>query len=309
MSDSSTTDEPAAASAPVPAAAATDTSAGAATSAGTDGKGRTKAGRNLPAAIGVGVGLAALVIASLVFRRELFLPVLVVAIVIGAWEMRRAVRQAGLDVPFVPVVIGAVSMLLSAFYRGPEALVLTFGLTCVGILVWRVADGLDGAMRDISGALFVSLYPCFLGGFASLLLSADDGHLRIIYFVLVTVASDIGGYAFGVFLGKHPMAPSLSPKKSWEGFGGSAFTCAVVGAVGLATLLDGVWWQGAVIGVVVAAAATIGDLIESSIKRDLGIKDMGSLLPGHGGLMDRLDSLLVCIPVVWALLLWAAPVT
>ncbi|MFM6848904.1 MAG: phosphatidate cytidylyltransferase [Terrabacter sp.] len=305
MSDSSTTDGPAAAPAPAEASA----TAAAAAAGGTDGKGKTKAGRNLPAAIGVGVGLALVVIGSLVFRRELFLPVLVVAIVIGAWEMRRAVRQAGVEVPFVPVVIGAVSMLLSAFYRGPEALVLTFGLTCVGILVWRVADGLDNAMRDVAGGLFVSLYPCFLGGFASLLLAADDGHLRIIYFVLVTVASDIGGYAFGVFLGKHPMAPSLSPKKSWEGFGGSAFTCAVVGAVGLATLLDGVWWQGAVIGVVVAAAATIGDLIESSIKRDLGIKDMGRLLPGHGGLMDRLDSLLVCIPVVWALLLWAAPVT
>ena len=269
---------------------------------------KTSAGRNLPAAIGVGVGLAALVIASLAFHRELFLPVLVVAILLGAWEMRRAMRQATVDVPFVPVVIGAVSMLLSAYYRGPEALVLTFGLTCIGILVWRVADGLDGAMRDIGGALFVALYPCFLGGFASLLLAPDDGHLRIVYFILVTVASDIGGYAFGVFLGKHPMAPSLSPKKSWEGFAGSAFTCAVVGALGLTYLLDGVWWQGAVIGVVVASAATVGDLIESSIKRDLGIKDMGTLLPGHGGLMDRLDSLLVCIPVVWALLLWAAPV-
>jgi phosphatidate cytidylyltransferase len=268
---------------------------------------RPKAGRNLPAAIGVGVGLAALVIASLAVRREAFLVILVAAMWIGAWEMRRAVRQTGIDVPLVPVVIGALSMLLSAYFRGPEALVLTFGLTCVGILVWRVADGLDGAIGDIAGALFVALYPCFLGGFASLLLAADDGHLRIVYFVLVTVASDIGGYAFGVFLGRHPMAPSLSPKKSWEGFAGSTLTCAVVGALGLAHLLDGSWWQGAVIGVVVAAAATIGDLVESSIKRDLGIKDMGTLLPGHGGLMDRLDSLVLCIPVVWALLLWAAP--
>ena len=286
MSDSSTTEEPAAPPVQRP---------------------KTKAGRDLPAAIGVGVGLAVLVIASLAFRRELFLPILVVAICLGAWELRRAVRQAGIDAPIVPVLIGAVSMLLSAYYRGPEALVLTFGLTCVGVLVWRVADGLDGAIRDIAGAVFIALYPCFLGGFAALLLAADDGHLRIVFFILVTVASDIGGYAFGVFLGKHPMAPSLSPKKSWEGFGGAAFTCAVVGAVALVLLLDGTWWHGAVIGVVVAAAATIGDLIESSIKRDLGIKDMGTLLPGHGGLMDRLDSLVLCVPVVWALLLWAAP--
>lgn len=266
-----------------------------------------KAGRNLPAAIGVGVGLALAVIASLVIRREAFLVILVLAMAIGAWEMRRAVRQAGIDVPVVPVVIGAASMVLSAYSKGPEALFLTFGLTCVGILIWRVADGLDGAIRDIGGALFVALYPCFLGGFAALLLSADDGHLRIIYFVLVVAFSDIGGYAFGVFLGKHPMAPTLSPKKSWEGFAGSVVSCATVGAIGIATLLDGPWWKGAVIGVLVAATATIGDLIESSIKRDLGVKDMGTLLPGHGGIMDRLDSLVVCVPVVWALLLWATP--
>lgn len=267
----------------------------------------SKAGRNLPAAIGVGVALAILVIATLSIRREAFLAVLVAAMWIGAWEMRRALHRAEIDVPLIPVAIGAASMVLAAFFRGPEALVLTLGLTVVGIIIWRVADGLQDAVRDIAGALLVTLYPCFLGGFAALLLAADDGHLRIVFFILVTVCSDIGGYAFGVVLGKHPMAPSLSPKKSWEGFGGSALTCAVAGAVGIVTLLDGVWWHGAVIGVVVAAAATIGDLIESSIKRDLGVKDMGSLLPGHGGLMDRLDSLVVCIPVVWALLLWAAP--
>lgn len=266
-----------------------------------------KAGRNLPAAIGVGVGLGALVIASLAIRREAFLVILVIAMAIGAWEMRRAVRQAGIEVPLVPVVIGAASMVLSAYFRGPEALFLTFGLTCVGVLVWRVADGLDGAIRDIGGALFVVLYPCFLGGFAALLLAADDGHWRMVFFVLVVVFSDIGGYAFGVVLGKHPMAPSLSPKKSWEGFAGSVFSCAVVGGIAITTVLDGPWWKGAVIGVVVAAAATVGDLIESSIKRDLGVKDMGTLLPGHGGLMDRLDSLVVCVPVVWALLLWATP--
>lgn len=267
----------------------------------------SKAGRNLPAAIGVGVALAILVIATLSIRREAFLAVLVTAMWIGAWEMRRALHRAEIDVPLIPVAIGAASMVLAAFFRGPEALVLTLGLTVVGIIIWRVADGLQDAVSDIAGALLVTLYPCFLGGFAALLLAADDGHLRIVFFILVTVCSDIGGYAFGVVLGKHPIAPSLSPKKSWEGFGGSALTCAVVGAVGIITLLDGVWWHGAVIGVVVAAAATIGDLIESSIKRDLGVKDMGSLLPGHGGLMDRLDSLVVCIPVVWALLLWAAP--
>ena len=120
--------------------------------------------------------------------------------------------------------------------------------------------------------------------------------------------SDIGGYAVGVLFGKHPMAPSLSPKKSWEGFAGSVFTCAAVGAISLPLLLGGLWWAGVILGAVAAAGATLGDLIESSIKRDLGIKDMGALLPGHGGLMDRLDSLVVVAPIAWALLMWFVPI-
>ena len=126
------------------------------------------------------------------------------------------------------------------------------------------------------------------------------GRTRIAVFILVTVFSDIGGYAAGVRFGRHPMAPSLSPKKSWEGFAGSVLACGVVGALAVWLLLDGAWWGGAVLGVLVAGCATVGDLIESSIKRDVGIKDMSSLLPGHGGLMDRLDSLVVCAPVAWA---------
>ena len=207
----------------------------------------------------------------------------------------------------MPLLLGTAGMLVSAYLRGPEALVVTFGLTIVGLIVWRVADGLAGAARDLSASALVSFYPVFLGGFASLMLAAPDGRQRIVVFVLVTVFSDIGGYAVGVRLGRHPMAPSLSPKKSWEGFAGSVVTCAVVGAVSLPLLLEGLWWAGALLGAVAAGAATLGDLIESSIKRDLGIKDMGALLPGHGGLMDRLDSLVVVAPVAWALLMWFVP--
>lgn len=266
-----------------------------------------RAGRNLPAAIGVGVVLGGLVIASVLWVKELFLPILVLAIGTGAWEMRRAMHQVSIAVPVVPLLLGAVSMLVAAYVRGGESLVITFGLTCVGILLWRFADGLDGAVRDVAGGLFVALYPCFLGGFASLLLAEPDGALRLIFFIAVTVFSDIGGYAAGVLLGRHPMAPSLSPKKSWEGIAGSVLACAAVGAWLMVWLLHGPLWAGAAIGVVVATTATVGDLVESSIKRDLGIKDMGTLLPGHGGLMDRLDSLVLCAPVVWALLTVLVP--
>ena len=139
----------------------------------------------------------------------------------GAWELRRAIATKGITIPLVPLLLGTAGMLVSAYLRGAEALVVTFGLTIVGLLVWRVADGLAGAARDLSASALVSFYPVFLGGFASLMLAAPDGRQRIVVFILVTVFSDIGGYAVGVRLGKHPMAPSLSPKKSWEGFAGS----------------------------------------------------------------------------------------
>jgi phosphatidate cytidylyltransferase len=139
------------------------------------------------------------------------------------------------------------------------------------------------------------------------MLTPDDGARRIVFFLLVTVFSDIGGYAVGVLAGRHPMAPSVSPKKSWEGFGGSVGASALVGAIALVMFLDGPWWAGALMGAVAAGAATLGDLIESTIKRDLGVKDMGSVLPGHGGLMDRLDSLVIAAPVVWAMLRVVVP--
>ena len=266
-----------------------------------------KAGRDLRAAVGVGLLLAGLVIGTLIVDARAFLVVVIAAICVGAWELRRAIATKGITIPLVPLLLGVAGMLVSAYARGAEALVVTFGLTIIGILIWRVADGVAGAARDLSASALVTFYPVFLAGFAALMLAAPDGRQRIVVFILVTVFSDIGGYAVGVKFGKHPMAPSLSPKKSWEGFAGSVLSCALVGAISLPLLLDGVWWAGAMLGVVAAAAATLGDLIESSIKRDLGIKDMSTILPGHGGLMDRLDSLVVVAPVAWALLLLFVP--
>jgi phosphatidate cytidylyltransferase len=266
-----------------------------------------RAGRNLAAAVAVGLLLGALVIGTLVVDARAFLGVVVVAVAIGAWELRRAIATKGIGIPLIPLLLGTGGMLVSAYLRGAEALVVTFGLTMIGLIVWRVADGVAGAAPDLGASALVVFYPVFLAGFAALMLSAPDGRQRIVVFLLVTVFSDIGGYAVGVRVGRHPMAPSLSPKKSWEGFLGSVLTCAVVGAVAMPVLLGGLWWTGAVLGTVAAAAATLGDLVESSIKRDLGVKDMGNLLPGHGGIMDRLDSLLVVAPIAWGFLTWFVP--
>jgi phosphatidate cytidylyltransferase len=135
-----------------------------------------------------------------------------------------------------------------------------------------------------------------------LLLAEDRGALGVVTFIIVTIASDIGGYAVGVLFGKHPMAPVISPKKSWEGFAGSAVSCLVAGWATVVYLLDGDWWVGLLLGAIAVVMATLGDLCESVIKRDLGIKDMSSIVPGHGGLMDRLDSLLATAAPAWLLL-------
>lgn len=261
-----------------------------------------RAGRNLGAAIGVGVGLAVVILASLILAKDSFVVIIAAAMVVGAWELARALRNKGFQVPLVPVGAGAVGMIVAAHQRGPEALAIAFGLTCAGVLLWRVIDPRPGSARDTAAGIFTALYPCLLGGFAAMMLAPDDGRSRLITFLLVTVCSDIGGYAAGVLFGTHPMAPRISPKKSWEGFAGSVFTCAVAGAACLFFFFGQPWWQGALLGAVVAAVATIGDLMESVIKRNLGIKDMSNLLPGHGGLMDRLDSLIMVAPLCWAVL-------
>jgi phosphatidate cytidylyltransferase len=265
---------------------------------------RGRAGRNLVAAIGVGVSLAALVLVSLFVWKTAFAGVAILAIALGLGELASALGTAGTRLPLVPAVIGAGAILVAAYAGGPEPMLVALAITVLGIMVWRLAEPLPGFLRDVSAGVFAVLYVPYLAGFAMLLLRADDGAKRVVLFMLVTVLSDVGGYMSGVFLGKHPMAPTVSPKKSWEGFGGSALFCAVGGMAAGYFLLDLQPWQGVVTGLVALCTATLGDLGESMIKRDLGIKDMGSLLPGHGGILDRLDSLLPTAPAVYLVLLW-----
>ncbi|WP_432485804.1 phosphatidate cytidylyltransferase [Kineococcus esterisolvens] len=270
-----------------------------------------RAGRNLPAAVGVGLALGAVLLLSLFVRPEAFVLLACAAVLYGTVEVVRAFRAHHLRVPVLPPVVGTLAMLPGAYLGGGETLLVAYVLTVFAVLVWRVVDtgGDHGspvavpAVRDVAGGVFVVSYGPLLGSFAMLMLAASDGAWRVLLFVVLAVASDIGGYAAGVFLGKHPMAPSVSPKKSWEGTAGSLLTGAVLGAVCLPLMLGGAWWGGLLLGLVTVAVAVLGDLSESMLKRDLGIKDMGDLLPGHGGVMDRLDSLLPTAPVVHLLLL------
>jgi phosphatidate cytidylyltransferase len=267
-----------------------------------------RAGRNLPAAIGVGVTLGAIVLASLFVWRPAFLVVVIAAVWVGVWEMVRAVHPSGAHPPLVPLVAGGTAMTALAWYGGAEALTLGLVATAVAALVWRLAEGPSGYQRDVAAAILIAVYVPFLGGFAVLLARPEDGALRVVAALAGVVLSDTGGYIAGVFLGKHPMAPSVSPKKSWEGFAGSLVATAAGGALLLYLMFDVAPWYGALFGLTVSAASVLGDLAESLLKRDLGIKDMSNLLPGHGGLMDRLDSVLFALPVAYAVLVLVAPV-
>lgn len=261
-----------------------------------------KAGRNLPAAIGVGVGLGAVIIASLLVVKVAFLGVVALAAVVALHELSVALKERGVSLPLIPVTAGGLGILAAAYFAGEGAQTAVLGLTVVAILVWRLADGADGYLRDATAGVFAVVYVPFLAAFAMLLTAQDKGAEKVLLFLLLVVCNDTGGYAAGVLFGRHPMAPKISPKKSWEGLTGSVITAAVAGALWMDFVLHGKPWQGAVIGVAVVASATLGDLCESMIKRDLGIKDMGRLLPGHGGIMDRLDSLLPTAPIVYLLL-------
>ena len=268
---------------------------------------RSRAGRNLPAAIGVGVALTALIVVTLYAWKPSFLAVVAGAVVIAVWELSNALKAERIRVPVVPVVVGALSILGAGYAGGSEPMLVALTLTVMATLLWRLPENPDGYVRDVTAGVFVTMYVPLLAGFAVLMLRADDGADRVVVFIAVTVLSDIGGYVAGVLFGRHPMAPTISPKKSWEGFAGSALFTAVGGALLVTLLVDGLWWEGVVIGLAAMVAATLGDLCESMIKRDLGIKDMGSLLPGHGGMMDRLDSLLLAAPVTYLLLSWLVP--
>ncbi|MFF4660113.1 phosphatidate cytidylyltransferase [Streptomyces sp. NPDC001381] len=265
---------------------------------------KKSAGRDLGAAIGVGVGLGVVIVASLFIVKAVFVGVIAVAVVVGLWELTsRLQERKEIKAPLVPLALGGAAMVVAGYVRGPEGAWVAMALTALAVLVWRMTEPPEGYLKDVTAGVFAAFYVPFLATFVALMLTADDGPQRVLTFLLLTVVSDTGAYAVGWRFGKHKLAPRISPGKTREGLLGAVSFAMVVGALCMEFLIeDGTWWQGLLLGLAVAASATLGDLGESMIKRDLGIKDMGTLLPGHGGIMDRLDSLLPTAPVVWLLL-------
>jgi phosphatidate cytidylyltransferase len=274
-----------------------------------DGHGR--AGRNVPVSIASAVVLIALILVTLLVWKTLFMVVVAAAVTVAVWELHRGFQAMDIDLPEQPLMAGGVVMVVVAYFWGAPALVTATAVTALVTMLWLLRRGVPGYVQNATASVFTLVYVPFLGSFVALMLSEggatgfdryDDGVKGILTFIAVTAASDIGGFVAGVLFGRHQMAPVISPKKSWEGFAGSAVFCIAVGVAMMVWVLDADWWIGVCLGVIAVVMATLGDLCESVIKRDLGIKDMSHVIPGHGGLMDRLDSLLATIAPIWLLL-------
>ena len=275
-----------------------------------------RVGRHLPAAIGVGVGFGAVAVVCLLYFHLGFVLLIAAATAAAARELQRELGRQGMRAAPVPIMAGCVLIALVPYVFGemfPVALpMIGLVLSCVAItviaaMIWRMPRGSAGYVRDVAASLSIIAYVPLLASFAVLMIAADQGAARIVAFVLVVAMSDTGGLIAGVLFGKHPMAPRISPKKSWEGLAGSLIF-GIAAGVGTAIFgLNVAFWVGILLGVALVAIGTCGDLIESMIKRDLGIKDMSSFLPGHGGVMDRLDSLLFAAPVAWLIMYLLVP--
>lgn len=264
-------------------------------------KSRIKPGRNLPAAIVSAVVLAVLVLVSLFTIKWLFGVVAIVALLVAVHEFVSVLHSKGIHVARTPVYLATVVIPSVAYIWGFEAQLATTGVAVLSVMIWRLRKGSEGFVADISVSVMLVVYLPFMAAFLMLSLAADNGPWRVLVFVLLTASNDIGGYAAGVILGKHPIAPQISPKKSWEGLAGSIILQSIVGILAFIYIFDAPWWQGLIAGLVMTIGATGGDFIESAIKRDLDVKDMGTTVPGHGGIMDRLDSLIPNAFVSWVL--------
>ncbi|AGB22714.1 CDP-diglyceride synthetase [Mycobacterium sp. JS623] len=267
----------------------------------------SRAGRDLPAAIVVGVLLGGMAIAVLFFAPIGWLPVLAVAMPIATHEVVRRLREAGYALPVIPLLLGGQAMIWLTWPFGPIGLLGAYGGTIVVCMVWRlVGHGLSeqpvNYLRDISATVLLATWVPLFASFSALLIFQDHGGFRTFTVIATVVFADIGGYVAGVLFGKHLMAPAISPKKSWEGLGGSMLFGITAAVLSVAFLLDKPAWVGVPLGLMLVVTGVLGDLVESQVKRELGIKDMGTLLPGHGGIMDRIDAMLPSAVAGWIVL-------
>ena len=276
---------------------------------------KQRTGRDLIVATLIGLAIGAALIASLIFLKQVFVLFALGAAMLGIFEFGRALKGSGRRVDLVPQLLIGALLVLSGYFAELWLHWIAVFVAVALVIVWRLLAQMfakDGrtygaVLSDVLIAGFIQLYVPFLASVCLILLRQDGGEWWVLAFIIIAVASDTGAYAAGLSFGKHPMAPRISPKKTWEGFAGAALAALIAGVLLALFMLGLPWWPGLVIGAVILGTATAGDLGESMIKRDLGIKDMSSWLPGHGGVLDRLDSILPSVVGALALYYLFAP--
>lgn len=267
----------------------------------------SRAGRNLPAAIGVGVLLGAWLVYGLFFSPGALVFFAALASAVGAWELARGLNsKRGMGIPLFPAMATSFALPFFAYYGGGQWLIFAVVAAILILVGWRLFGPKDGMIMSIMGSIFAMCWVPFMLSLALLLFREESGAGKVFMILLMAVGNDTWGYIAGVLWGKHPMAPKISPKKTWEGFAGSMVGSMLVGVIST-FFLDLPWWVGLVLAVFLVVAATAGDLAESMVKREIGIKDMSNILPGHGGLMDRLDSIVFCVAVGYVLFAALSP--
>ena len=258
-----------------------------------------KAGRKLGPSILVSLAILAVVFLTISFVPPLFAIFAWVAILLAGRELTRAYRAGGIDLPDNAISLAITLLLAATWFGRVSGLAVAIAIAIPCVLVYILLRDPKDFVRKSTAAAFAIFYLAFLGGFILLLAHDKDGLVRIFTLVVLVSCNDTFAYLFGVLIGKHPLAPQISPKKTWEGLIGSVIATTIGAALVFEFALDHNWWIGAAIGLGAVVTATCGDLIESAVKRDLSIKDMGTILPGHGGILDRIDSVLFTGPAVW----------
>jgi len=258
-----------------------------------------KAGRKLLPSIGVGLSLIGLVWFALSYQREIFALVVAVAVVLGVREIVRAFSAHSIKISFNGLALASIGLSYAAWNGGVAGLAIATAIAFPLLLIRALLQGPEGFVAKATGTTFALLYLPFLAGFLILLAIPSTGFQRVMTFMVLVGCNDTFGYIVGVLFGKHPLVPTISPKKTWEGLAGSTLFTVIGGCLAFKYIMDMHWWIGIIVGLMIVFTATCGDLIESAMKRDMSLKDMGSLLPGHGGMLDRLDSVVLSAPAMW----------
>jgi phosphatidate cytidylyltransferase len=258
-----------------------------------------RAGRKLLPSIAVGLFLLAIIFSTMAYIPVLFAVFVGIAVLIALHELTTAFKAREIQINYLQLSVATTLILASSWVGGLPGLAVSVVIALIANLFLVLLRGTEGFIKNATASAFALLYPGFVAGFIFLLARSGEGFSYIATLVILVGCNDTFAYVFGVLLGKHPLAPKISPKKTWEGFVGGLIFTSIGSALAFYYLLDHHPAIGALAGFAGVLAATVGDLVESAIKRDLSIKDMGTLLPGHGGMLDRLDSALITAPVMW----------